>query len=43
MNVIVAADFFTIWARYPAVQPSQNSGHNQIGVDLHTQPGTLGH
>jgi hypothetical protein len=23
--------------------PSQTSGHKQIGVDLHTQPGTLGH
>lgn len=24
-------------------KPSQTSGHKQIGVDLHTQPGTLGH
>src|SRR5207249_11057571 len=24
-------------------KPNQSSGHNQIRIDLHTQPGTLGH
>jgi hypothetical protein len=24
-------------------KPNQGSGYNQIRIDLHTQPGTLGH
>ena len=30
------------WLSRPC-KPNQSSGHNQIRIDLHTQPGTLGH